>query len=132
MIGGIVGLYQTGVIRRLLDILPGSVFDAEKVDASNYAYADFQQPDGPMMLVNFGLTAIAFAASGAERARQNPALPLVTTAKVATELGVSLMLARSEWRENHKLCSWCQVATVISAVTLALSWPEARRARHHV
>ena len=37
-IGGVVGLYQTGIVKRLPDILPGRVWDAEKVDASDYAY----------------------------------------------------------------------------------------------
>jgi hypothetical protein len=124
----VVGAYQTGLVRRLPDILPGDIWDAEKVDASDYAYANLQQPDGPMMLVNYGLTAMAIAAGGKERARQNPALPVVAAGKAAADLALCGAMAVKEWRENQKLCSWCQVATALSAVTLALSLSEAARA----
>jgi uncharacterized membrane protein len=127
-LGGVVAAYQTGMIKRLPDILPGAIWDAEKVDASDYAYRYLQQPDAPAMIVTFGLTMMALAAGGKDRARQNPALPMVTTAKAATDLAVCLALAQQEWAENKKLCSYCQIATVISAATLALSVPETARA----
>ena len=128
VIAGVVSAYQTGLIKRLPDILPGKVWDAEKVDASDYAYQNLQQPDGPMMLVNYGLTAMALAAGGADRARENPALPLLTAGKAAVDLALCGALAAQEWRENKALCSWCQVATAISAATLGLAVPEAVRA----
>jgi hypothetical protein len=127
-IAAAVAAYQTGLIRRLPDVLPGDVWDAEKVDASDYTYANLQQPDGPMMLVNYGLTAMAIAAGGKDRALQNPALPVLATGKAAADLALCSAMAVKEWQENRKLCSWCQVATGISAVTLALSLPEAARA----
>jgi uncharacterized membrane protein len=37
-------------------------------------------------------------------------------------------LGREEWAENKALCSWCQVATLVSAATVALTLPEAARA----
>ena len=128
VIGGVVAAYQTGILRRLPDILPGDVFDAEQVDASDYAYENLQQPDGPMMLVNYGVTAMAFAAGGKNRAEENPALPLATTGKAAFDLVLCSALAVKEWKTNRKLCSWCQVATAISVVTLLISLPEAARA----
>ena len=127
-IGAVVGAYQMGLTRRLPDVLPGKVWDAEKVDASDYAYANLQQPDGPMMLVNYGLTAMAISAGGQDRARQNPALPLLAAGKAAADLVLTSVMAVIEWRQNKKLCSWCQVATAISATTFALSLPEAGKA----
>lgn len=127
-IAAAVAAYQTGISKRLPDILPGKIWDAEKVDASDYAYANLQQPDGPMMLVNYGLTAMAIAAGGKDRARQNPALPVAAAAKAAADLALCSAMAALEWRENRKLCSWCQVATAISGVTLALTLPEAVKA----
>ncbi len=124
-IGAIVGAYQTGILKRLPDILPGKVFDAEKVDASDYAYENLQMPDGPQMLVNYGLTAMLLAAGGKNRARQAPALPVASAAKTVFDLVLALSLAKKEWRDNKALCSWCQVATAISAVSVALSLPEA-------
>ncbi|PAX07856.1 vitamin K epoxide reductase family protein [Sphingomonas lenta] len=128
VLAGAVTAYQTGLVKRLPDILPGKIWDAEKVDASDYAYSMLQQPDGPMMLVNYGLTAMALAAGGKDRARQNPALSYVTVGKAAADFATCLALATQEWRENKKLCSYCQIATVISGATLALSLPEAIRA----
>lgn len=125
VIAGAVAAYQTGMSKRLPDILPGKVWDAEKVDASNYAYAHLQSPDGPAMLVNYGLTAMAIAAGGKDRAMQNPALPVAAAAKAAVDFALCSAMAVEEWRENAKLCSWCQVATVISAATLAVTLPEA-------
>lgn len=127
-IGAIVTAYQTGMIRRLPDMLPGNVFDAEQVDASDYAYANLQMPDAPQMMVTYALTAALASAGGADRATENPALSVVTAAKAAFDLATCLYMAREEWRTNHKLCSYCQVATVISAATVALTLPEAVRA----
>lgn len=123
-----VAAYQTGLSKRLPDILPGPIWDAEKVDASDYAYAHLQQPDGPMMLVNYGLTAMAIAAGGTNRVEENPALPVIAAAKAAGDLALCSAMAVKEWQENEKLCSWCQVATAISAATLALTLPEAVKA----
>lgn len=125
VLAGAVTAYQTGLVKRLPDILPGDIWDAEKVDASDYAYQFLRSPDGPMMMVTYGLTAMALAAGGEDRARQNPALAYVASAKAAADFATCLALARQEWRENGKLCSYCQVATAISGATLALTLPEA-------
>ncbi len=127
-IGMIVGAYQTGILKRLPDIAPGRLFDAEKVDASDYAYQRLQTPDALLMTVTYGLTAALAGAGGKDRARQNPALPIAAAAKAGYDLATALRLGREEWAENKALCSWCQVATLISAATLALSLPEAVRA----
>lgn len=128
VIGGVVAAYQTGLLKRLPDILPGKVFDAEKVDASDYAYQNLQSPDGPMMLVNYGITAALVAAGGKDRATQNPALPVAAAAKAAFDFVLCSGLAVKEWQDNEQLCSWCQVATAVSAATLAVTVPEAVKA----
>ncbi len=128
VIAGVVTAYQTGLIKRLPDILPGKVWDAEKVDASDYAYSMLQQPDAPMMIVTYGLTAMAFAAGGKDRVRDNPALPLAAAVKATYDLVTCLKLGQEEWQQNKALCSWCQVATFISAATALLTLPEAWRA----
>jgi uncharacterized membrane protein len=127
-IGGVVTLYQTGIVKRLPDILPGSIFDAEKVDASDYAYKRMQMPDAPLMMLTYASTAALAAAGGAERATRQSALPIAFAAKAWYDLATCLKLGQEEWAENKALCSWCQVATLISAVTAALSLPEAIRA----
>ena len=127
-IGMIVGAYQTGLLKRLLDILPGRVFDAETVDASDYAYKRLQTPDALLMTVTYGITAALAGAGGKDRAEQNPALPIAAAAKAGYDLATAVRLGREEWAENKALCSWCQVATLISAVTFLLTLPEAGRA----
>jgi uncharacterized membrane protein len=127
-IGGIVAAYQTGIIKRLPDILPGPIWDAEKVDASDYAYKRLQTPDAAMMVVTYGLTAGLIAAGGKERAKQAPALPIAAAVKALFDFVTCVQLGREEWAENKALCSYCQVATAASAATLALTLPEAVRA----
>ncbi len=128
LIGKIVGAYQTGIIKHLPEILPGKVFDSDKVDASDYAYRHGQMPDAMQMIVNYGLTAAAISAGGKDRARQNPALPVIAAGKAAFDTLLTLGLARTEWKENKKLCSYCQTATVLSIATLAITLPEAWKA----
>lgn len=127
-IGMLVGAYQTGILRRLPDILPGKIFDAEKVDASDYAYKRMQSPDGPLMGVTYLVTATLAAAGGKDRAEQQPWLPVAAAGKAWYDLLVAGKLAREEWAENKALCSWCQVATAFSVATVALLTPEAVKA----
>ena len=127
-IGAVVAAYQTGLLKRLPDILPGKIFDAEKVDASDYAYSRMQTPDAMLMMVTYSITAALAAAGGRDRARENPALPIAAAAKAGYDLATALRLGSEEWEENKALCSWCQLGTLISALTFALTLPEAVRA----
>ena len=130
-VGAVVGAYQTGLIRRLPDIAPGKIWDAEKVDASDYAYSRLQTPDAALMIVTYGLTAALVAAGGKDRARENPAIPIAAAVKAAYDFVTCLRLGREEWNQNQALCSWCQLATLISAATAALTLPEAAQAARH-
>jgi hypothetical protein len=127
-IGMVVGAYQTGILRRLPDVLPGDIWDAERVDASDYAYASLQMPDALQMLVTYGITASLIGAGGKDRAEQAPALPIAAAAKSLYDFGLCLVLTGKEWRENNALCSWCQLATLISAATVAVTLSEAVKA----
>lgn len=125
--GQIVTLYQTGIIQHLPDP-PLSIFDSDKVDASNYAYKRANSPDAPAMLVSYGLTAWLAAAGGKNRAAQNPWLPIAMGAKTVIDALTALELGREEWQENKKLCAYCQAATVASIVSVGLAVPEVLRA----
>ncbi|PZN97667.1 MAG: vitamin K epoxide reductase [Alphaproteobacteria bacterium] len=128
VIGMVVGAYQTGMIRRLPDIAPGRLFDAEKVDASDYAYKRAQTADGLLMIVTYAVTAALVGAGGANRAGDQRPLALAAAAKAAADVVLNMKLAREEWADNQALCSWCQLANVFSVATLALLTPEALRA----
>ena len=125
--GKLVSMFQMGIIRTLPDP-PLRVFDSPKVDSSNYAYKRLNMPDAPLMIVNYGLTACLVAAGGKDRAEQSPALPLAMAGKALLDTAINLKLAREEWQDNKKLCSYCQTATLVSLVSVALALPEAARA----
>lgn len=125
--GQIVSLYQTGIIRHLPDP-PLPVFDSDKVDASEYAYKRFQTPDALMMVVNYGVTAWLAGAGGKDRADTLPLLPVAMALKVLGDAAFAVELGREEWQENKALCAYCQAATLVSLVSLALVVPETRRA----
>lgn len=123
----LVSIYQTGIISHLPDPpLPG--FDSSRVDASNYAYKRYNSPDGPAMLVNYGLTSWLAAAGGKDRAEQSPTLPLMMGAKILLDTGLAIKLAQEEWAENKAFCAYCQVATLCSLASVALAVPEVRSA----
>lgn len=123
----LVSIYQTGIISHLPDPpLPG--FDSSRVDASNYAYKRYNSPDGPAMLVNYGLTSWLAAAGGKDRAKQSPTLPLMMGAKILLDTGLAIKLAQEEWAENKAFCAYCQVATLCSLASVALAVPEVRSA----
>lgn len=125
--GAVVSLYQTGILSHLPD-LPGSIWNADKVDASDYAYERAQTPDGLAMLLTYGVTALLAGAGGKDRARDLPWLPVALAAKVAVDVATNLTLAREEWADNKKLCWYCQSASVASLLSLPLVLPEARTA----
>ena len=86
MLGGSMGqavtLYQTGIVNHLPDPPGQKLFDADPVDASNYAYNKFNSPDGPIMVANYAITAWLAAAGGLDRARCNPLLPIAMGIKL--------------------------------------------------
>lgn len=122
-IGELITLYQTGVVDEL-PTLPGSFFDANKVDASNYAYSRFNGPDGPTMTINYGITAWLASMGGENRVQDQPLVPLAMGAKLLFDAFLTAELAREEWSENKALCEYCQVATLASFASLAIAMPE--------
>lgn len=128
MLGGSMGqlvtLYQTGIVSHLPDPPGQQIFDADRVDASNYAYNKLNSPDGPMMVANYAITAWLAAAGGLDRARRNPLLPIAMGIKLVLDGVVNVELAREEWSENKAFCEYCQVATVCSFASIVLAVPE--------
>jgi uncharacterized membrane protein len=128
MLGGSMGqlvtLYQTGIINHLPDPPGQQIFDADRVDASNYAYSRFDSPDGPIMVFTYAITAWLAAAGGLDRARTNPLLPIAMGIKILVDCVTNVELAREEWSENKAFCEYCQVATLASFASLVLAAPE--------
>jgi hypothetical protein len=125
--GGVVALFQMGVLKRLPDY-PSRWFDATRVDASQYGYKYVQTPDALFMIANYALTALLVGMGGKDRARHSPAVPIALAAKAGADVVTNLVLAQQEWKYNKAFCGYCQSATLASLATLLLSLPEARRA----
>lgn len=121
--GQLVSLYQTGVIDHLPDP-PISLFDADKVDSSEYAYSRLDTPDGFMMVTNYAITAWLAGAGGQDRAQKQPLLPIAMGVKLLIDTVINAELAREEWSENKAFCEYCQVASLASLASLALAVPE--------
>ena len=122
--GGAVALCQMGLVKSLPD-LPGKLFDATKVDASDDAYKRAQTPDALLMLTSYATTVLLVGMGGKQRAHDAPLVPLSFLAKAVADVAVNLKLAREEWKENKALCGYCQTATLASVVSLVLAVPEA-------
>ncbi|HEX8506938.1 MAG TPA: vitamin K epoxide reductase family protein [Hymenobacter sp.] len=126
--GQIVSLYQTGIIKHLPDPPPHRLFDADKVDASTYAYKRLATPDALLMVVSYGLTAALAGAGGQQRAMNAPLLPVAMGAKTLFDTATAVQLGREEWQENKALCAYCQLATVASVASVVLATPEVLKA----
>ncbi len=79
---GLVSLYQTGIIQHLPEP-PLPFFDADKVDASEEAYAVLQTPDAVLALISYAATARFASMGGGDRATKQPWIPLMLAAKLA-------------------------------------------------
>ncbi len=124
--GIVVSLYQTGVISHLPD-LPGKIWNADKVDASDYAYKRARTPDALMMTVSYGITAWLAGAGGKDRAERLPWLPVALAGKVVGDAFFALKLGKEEWATNKALCWYCQSATLASLASVPLVLPEAAK-----
>lgn len=125
--GQVVGLYQMGIVKKLPS-LPLELFDATRVDAADYAYKRMQTPDAPLMIINYGITAVLAAAGPRDRAKRTPWLPIALAAKAVYDLVTAVRLGVEEYRDTKHLCDYCQVATLASAASVALAVPEAMEA----
>lgn len=130
----IVSAYQTGMVKHLPDPPEklGEIFDATKVDASDYGYQRFETPDGVMMLALYSATAWLAAAGGINRAKEKPVIPIAMGLKALYDAVTAIKLGREEWQENSKLCEYCQIGTLVSVASAALAMPEAIRATRNL
>ena len=123
----VVGLYQFGLVRRVPEPpLPG--FDADAVDASGEAYAMLSTPDSALGIASAGVTLALAGMGGANRAAEQPLVPLALFAKTLTDAVGGVYLTAEQVTRHRKLCSWCTVSAVALAACVPAAWPEARDA----
>jgi uncharacterized membrane protein len=129
--GAAVALYQTGIITKLPDP-PLPYIDSDRVDASDYAYSRLDSPDAPMMLINYGVTALLASIGGKNRFKDKPLVPIALAVKTLFDSALALELGREEWKEQKAFCAYCQVATLASLASVTLAAPEAVKAARNL
>jgi hypothetical protein len=129
---GLITLYQMGIIKHLPDLLPLSILDADRVDASPEAYSRFSTPDGALGLGSYAITLGLAAMGGKDRAHEQPWIPLGLAAKVAFDASQAVRLFRDQKTKYHAFCPWCLLAAGASAATVPLVLPETLAALRHI
>ncbi len=128
---GVISLYQTGILRHLPDPpLPG--LDSDKVDASGEAYQYLKTPDAALGLASYAATLALAGMGSGRRAEERPWIPLALAAKVGLDTVSALYLTVEQGSKHRRFCSWCLVATGLSAAMVPQVLPEARTAWGHL
>lgn len=124
---GLITLYQMGIIKRMPEAaLP--YLNADKVDASEEAYARLAMPDGALGIVSYAVTLALASMAGPDRARTRPLIPLALTAKAAVDAIQAGQLTVDQWVRHRAFCSWCLLTAGITFAVLPMTIPEARSA----
>lgn len=122
---GVVGLYQFGVLRSVPEPpLPG--LDADRVDASGEAYVLLSTPDSAVGIASAGVSLVLAGMGGAQRATDQPWIPLLLLAKSLADAAGGVFLTAEQLSRHRRLCSWCTVTAGLLVATVPAALPEAR------
>ncbi len=124
---GLIALYQTGLIRSLPD-LPLPMMDADKVDASEEAYAMLETPDAVIGLGSYAVTMGLAAMGGKDRVQSQPWIPLALAGKATADAFQAAKLTYDQWAKHKAFCVWCLVAAAATFATVPLVMGEAAAA----
>ena len=123
----VVGLYQFGLLRSVPEPpLPG--LDADRVDASGEAYVLLRTPDSALGIASAGVSLVLAGMGGAQRAQEQPWVPLALLAKSAFDAAGALLLTAEQLTQHRRLCSWCTASAALLVATVPAALPEARAA----
>lgn len=127
----VVGLYQFGVIRGVPEPgVPG--LDADAVDASGEAYEMLRTPDSAVGIASAGVTLALAGMGGAQRASEQPLIPLALFAKTVIDAVGALWLTAEQLTRHRAVCSWCTAGAAALLASAAVAYPEARDAVGHL
>jgi len=121
-----VSLLQTGIVKHLPDP-PLRSFDSDKVNASDTAY-QLGVPDGTLSLASLAANVPLAAFGGAERAGEQPLVPLVAAGKAAVEAVIAGWYFYQMPAKEKKWCGYCIVGALANFGIFALTLPEAKKA----
>ena len=122
---GIIALYQMGIIKHLPEP-PLPKLDADKVDASEEAYAHLQAPDAVLGFGSYAATMALAAVGGKNRAKEQPWLPVALAAKALVDAFQAARLTRDQAVRHQAYCFWCLLAAAATFGTVPFALSEAR------
>jgi len=123
---GAVSLLQTGVIKHLPDPpLPG--FDSDKVNSSDTAY-QFGVPDGTVSFASLAANVPIAAFGGAQRAQEQPLVPLFAAGKAVIEAVVAGWYFYQMPAKQKAWCGYCITGALTNFGIAALTLLEAKKA----
>lgn len=123
----VVTLFQTGILRHLPDP-PLRRFQSEKVNSSDTAYK-YGVPDGTITLTGHATNIAIAAIGGADRAQEQPWIPLLAAGKAGAEAMVAAKYLFYEMPVVEKdWCGYCIVDALMHIGAFAMTLPEAGKA----
>ena len=125
-----VSLLQTGIVRHLPDP-PLDSFDSDKVNSSDTAYA-LGVPDGTLSLASLAANVPLAAYGGANRAWEQPLVPLAVAGKAAVEAVIAGWYFYQMPTKEKAWCGYCITGALCNFGIFALTLPEARKAFAHL
>ena len=125
-----VSLFQTGVVNHLPDP-PIEGFDSDKVNSSDTAYM-LGVPDGTVSLASLAANIPLAALGGANRAEEQPVVPLLIAGKAAVEAAVAGWYFYQMPAKEKAWCGYCITGALCNFGIFALTLAEARKALAHL
>jgi len=125
-----VSLFQTGVVKHLPDP-PLESFDSDKVNSSDTAYM-LGVPDGTLSLASLAVNIPLAALGGANRAVEQPVVPLLIAGKAAIEAVVAGWYFYQMPAKEKAWCGYCITGALANIGIAALTLPEAKKALAHL
>lgn len=123
----VIALYQLGILKHVPEPrLPR--FDSENITGSAKAYSLLATPDAVLAMSSYAATMTLAAMGVADRANEQPLLPIALAAKVGFDAVVAAKYTLDEWRKHRRLCFWCLLASAATFASVPLVIPEARSA----
>jgi uncharacterized membrane protein len=117
----IISLYQTGFIKKLPDI-PHPLFDSNKVNAANDAYA-MGVPDGTVSAAVYAVTMVLASAGGSASSGRKPVLDILLGGAVAgNAAGAAYYLANMIFKQK-KICIYCVTGAANNFASAAIIAP---------
>lgn len=122
---GVIALYQIGATRHVPEP-DGPMLDADKVDASEEAYARLSAGDAFLGFVSYGVTMLLAAAGGPRRHLTDPWLPRALAVKAELDAAQAAKLTVDQWTKHRAFCSWCLLAAGATFAVVPAVVPELR------